>query len=141
MTVDIKALYRSTGHSYKGRAGMGSVPYEIESCESFELVAGSFFDWAVYEEVKTQFDLPELEASAFRRNALISGVDLNSLIGKEFSINGVTYSGSEEAAPCFWMNEACAEGVHEYLMGKGGLRCRIHNDGSLGLGSVGLEGV
>ncbi len=158
MLVDIKALYRSSGHSYKGRAGKGSVPYEIESLEKLELVAGSgivgdrffdykpdfkgqitFFDAEVYKEVMAEFNLPDLVASAFRRNVLISGFDLNSLIGKNFAINGVEYSGSEEAAPCFWMNEACAEGVHEFLMGKGGLRCRIINDGCLALGEQELN--
>ena len=153
MTIDIKGLYRSTGHSYKGRAGLGSLDYKIEECLQFDLVAGSgiigdrffdhkpdfkgqitFFDWAVYERVKQEFNLPELHSSAFRRNALISGIDLNSLIGKTFTINGVEYSGSEEASPCFWMDEACAEGVHEFLKGIGGLRCRIHNNGSLTLG-------
>ena len=153
MKVKIEALYRSSGHSYKGRAGLGSLDYEIEECEEFELVAGSgivgdryfnhkpdfkgqitFFDWEVYERVKQEFNVPALHPSAFRRNALISGIDLNSLIGKRFTINGVEYSGSEEAAPCFWMNEACAEGVHEFLKGLGGLRCRIHNDGVLPVG-------
>jgi len=152
MEVEIKALYRSFGHSYKGRAGLGALDYEIEECEEFSLVAGSgimgdryfdhkpdfkgqitFFDWDVYERVKEQFKLPSLHSSAFRRNALIAGVDLNSLIGKNFIINGVEYSGSEEAAPCFWMNEACAEGVHDFLKGHGGLRCRIHNSGNLRL--------
>lgn len=158
MLINIKALYRSSGHSYKGRAGLGSLDYAIEECEEFDLVAGSgiigdrffdhkpdfkgqitFFDWAVYEEVQKKFDLPDLHPSAFRRNALTRGIDLNSLIGKKFTINGVEYSGSEEAAPCFWMNEACAEGVHEFLMGKGGLRCRIHNDGQLGLGEYEID--
>jgi len=158
MKIGIKALYRSSGHSYKGRFGKGSLPYEVESCEAFDLVAGSgivgdryfdhkpdfkgqitFFDWAVYEEVMKEFTLPDLDPRAFRRNAMISGVDLNALIGKRFVLNGVEYSGSEEAAPCFWMNEACAEGVHEFLMGKGGLRCRIHNNGILPLGEGELK--
>ena len=154
MKIELKHLYRSTGHSYKGRHGLGALDYKMEECDQFELVASSgivgdryfdfkpdfkgqitFFDWAVFEEVRKEFLLPDLCPSSFRRNALIAGVDLNSLIGKTFSINGVTYSGSEEAAPCYWMNEACADGVHEFLKGKGGLRCRILNDGILPLGN------
>jgi len=157
MQIEIKKLYRSPGHSYKGRHGLGSVVQEIEECESFDLVAGSgivgdryfdhkpdfkgqitFFDWDVYELVMQEFDIAELLPSAFRRNVMVSGVDLNSLIGKTFTIDGVTYSGSEEAAPCYWMNEACAEGVHDFLKGRGGLRCRIVSGGSLSLGDYEL---
>lgn len=157
MNIKIKELFRSTGHSYKGRHGLGALDFKIESCETFDLVAGSgivgdryfnhkpdfkgqitFFDQAVYLEVKAKFDLPDLHPSAFRRNVLIEGVDLNSLIGEKFSINGVEFSGSEEAAPCYWMNEACAEGVHEFIKGKGGLRCRVHNNGKLSKGEFSL---
>lgn len=153
ISITVHALYRAPGHSYKGRHGLGSVENPIEECERFELVAGSgimgdryfnhkpdfkgqitFFDQAVYEEVMQEFGVAELHPSAFRRNVLVSGIDLNSLIGKTFSLNGVRFSGSEEAAPCYWMNEACAEGVHQFLMGKGGLRCRILDDGELPLG-------
>lgn len=156
--IKIKALYRSRGHSYKGRHGLGSVVQEMEACERFDLVAGAgivgdryfnhkpdfkgqitFFDWAVYQEVMEHFRLPSLAPSAFRRNALIAGIDLNSLIGKTFTIGGVTYSGSEEAAPCYWMNEACADGVHKFLKGKGGLRCRVKSAGPLFLGTQDLS--
>jgi len=158
MNIEVKALYRSPGHSYKGRHGIGSVAQEVDTCQEFELISGSgimgdryfnhkpdfkgqitFFDWAVYESVKEEFALPELEASSFRRNAIVQGIDLNSLIGKTFEIDGVTYSGSEEAAPCYWMDEACAPGVHEFLKGRGGLRCRIHSDGVLKVGVTTLK--
>lgn len=151
--VTLHALYRAPAHAYKGRYGKGSLEIPMEECESFQLVAGSgiegdryfdhkpdfkgqitFFSQEVYEEVKQRFTLPELQASAFRRNAVISGVDLNALIGKDFTLHGVTYTGVEEAAPCLWMNEACADGVEEFLKGKGGLRCRIREDGELPLG-------
>jgi len=158
MEIELLKLYRSPGHSYKGRHGLESLDVGMELSERFELVAGSgivgdryfdfkpdfkgqitFFDWEVYLEVKQEFSLPDLSPAAFRRNALSSGVDLNSLIGKTFTINGVSYTGSEEAAPCYWMDEACADGVHEFLKGKGGLRCRILNDGALPLGTQELS--
>jgi MOSC domain-containing protein YiiM len=69
---------------------------------------------------------------------VLSGIDLNSLIGKRFSIGGVVFEGSEEAAPCYWMNEACAPGVHEFLKGRGGLRARIRTGGVLRKGSAEL---
>lgn len=153
MNIEIKELYSAPAHAYKGRHGKGSLSVPMESCESFSLVAGSgisgdryfnykpdfkgqitFFCWEVYEEVQRAFTLPDLTPDVFRRNALVKGMDLNALIGKTFTLQGVTFVGVEEAAPCYWMNEAAAEGVHEFLMGKGGLRCRILNDGDLRLG-------
>ncbi len=149
----VKKLYLSKGHSYKGRHGKGAANYHIESAESAELVAGrgilgdryydfkedfkgqiTFFDLQVYNEVKEHFSLPDLCSSAFRRNVITEGLDLNALIGKEFSVGNLKFTGSEEAAPCYWMDEACAPGVHEYLKGKGGLRCRITSGGTLSLG-------
>ena len=95
----------------------------------------TFFDYGVYETVKREFDLPDLEASAFRRNVLVRGAPLPELIGKTFSLGGLEFEGVEEAAPCYWMNEAAADGVHDFLKGKGGLRVRVLVGGELRKGS------
>lgn len=158
MQVTIKHLYISDGHNYFGRYGMDSLGHKIDERESLELVAGkgivgdrffeyeedykgqiTFFDWAVYEKVKHDIVKGELEPSKFRRNVILAGVNLKSLIGKIFSINGVRFSGSSECSPCFWMDEACAEGTYEFLKGKGGLRARILDDGELRTGVFELK--
>jgi len=147
---NISHLYLSPGHDFYGRHGKGREKNEIVDCESFELVAGSgvrgdrffdykedykgqitFFDFAVYKAVMDEFSLPDLEASAFRRNVIVDGVDLNSLIGKRFAIGDLEFEGSEEAKPCYWMDQACAPGTEEFLKGRGGLRCRIREGGVL----------
>ncbi len=76
----------------------------------------------------------ELDPSKFRRNVVLEGVDLNSLIGKRFSLNDIAFTGSCECSPCFWMDEACAGGTLEFLVGRGGLRARILDDGALKTG-------
>jgi MOSC domain-containing protein YiiM len=53
------------------------------------------------------------------------------LIGKEFEIQGVRFLGTEEASPCFWMDQAFGEGAEDALRGKGGLRAKILDDGVL----------
>ena len=93
-----------------------------------------FFDSSLHIEIKEKFHHPDLCPSAFRRNVIVKGLDLNSLIGKEFSINGVRLSGSEECKPCYWMDEAVGKGIEDFLKGRGGLRCRILSNGSLSLG-------
>ncbi len=157
MQISIKHLFISDGHNYFGRYGLDSLGHQIVERDGLKLIAGkgivddrffeyeedykgqiSFFDWAVYERVRDEVVKGALEPSKFRRNVLINGVDLNSLIGKEFSINGVRFTGSSECSPCFWMDEACSEGTYEFLKGKGGLRARILDDGEMSIGSYEL---
>lgn len=158
MKIEVLNLYVSPGHNYVGRHGKGSLQHGIEDREEIECVAGrgirgdryfdhkddfkgqiTFFDAAIYEAVKERFELPALEPGAFRRNVVLMGVDLNALIGRRFRIGEVEFEGSEEAKPCYWMDEACAEGAEEFLKGNGGLRARIKRSGVLGKGEAEME--
>lgn len=158
MKATIKHLYVSPDHNYFGRYGKDSLKHPIEECTALELVAGSgivddrffdyepdykgqitFFDWAVYEKVVSKFGVENLKPTVFRRNVVIEGVDLNSLIGKRFTINGMEFTGSCECSPCFWMDEAVAEGAQEFLKGRGGLRARIVSGGSLVTGAANFK--
>lgn len=158
MKVEVVHLFVSPGHDFKGRHGKGREEHGVEDREEVELVAGSgivgdryfdhqpdfkgqvtFFSGDVYDRVRQEFELPDLEASAFRRNVVVRGVDLNDLVGKRFAIGELEFTGSEEAAPCYWMDEACAPGVEEFLQGNGGLRARIVQGGTLGKGEFDLE--
>ena len=157
MKVEILNLFVSPGHNYRGRHGKGALHHGNEDRDSIECVAGSgirgdryfdfkedfkgqitFFDAAVYEAMKRQFDRPDLQAGAVRRNVMVRGVDLNSLIGRRFRIGDVEFEGSEEAKPCYWMDEACAEGTEKFLEKSGGLRARIKVSGVLGKGMAEL---
>lgn len=157
-SVAVEKLYRSPGHDFYGRHRKGRKNHVIEDCCELDLVAKhgvlgdrffdykkdykgqiTFFDERVYQAVKQEFFLSTLPASAFRRNVLLSGIDLNALIGKEFSFAGLRFSGSEEARPCYWMDEACAPGVEDFLKGRGGLRCRILRSGTLRKGFAELK--
>ena len=58
-------------------------------------------------------------------------IDLNSLIDNEFKLQGINFLGTQEAAPCYWMNGAIAEGAEEAMKGRGGLRAKILTNGRL----------
>jgi MOSC domain-containing protein YiiM len=150
MNIEIKAIFISPGHDFKARTELGRLEHGIQSLDAVECVAGSglvgdryfdfkndykgqvtFFDWAVYEAIQKEFDCPEIEPWVFRRNILTAGVDLNSLIGERFTFQGLTFEGSEEAAPCHWMDKVVKPGVHDALKGRGGIRARILSDGTL----------
>ena len=91
----------------------------------------TFFSLEVYNDISEMFAMEDLSPSAFRRNVIISGIDLNSLIDNEFKLQGINFLGTQEAAPCYWMNSAIAEGAEEAMKGKGGLRAKILTNGRL----------
>ncbi len=91
----------------------------------------TFFEHEVYERLCAQFGIHDLPPSVFRRNIITTGADLNELIGGEFEVQGVRFIGTQESAPCHWMNQAFAEGAEDALKGHGGLRARILSDGIL----------
>lgn len=157
-SVEVQHLFVSAGHNYRGRHGKGALAHPVEDRESIECVAGrgirgdryfdfrenfkgqaTFFESEVHEAVMREFQLPELSPWAFRRNIVLRGVPLQELIGRRFSLQGLEFEGVEEAAPCYWMDEACADGVEEFLKGRGGLRARILTGGWLRRGPGVLE--
>lgn len=91
----------------------------------------TFFAMEVLEALREELNLPDAPPQATRRNAFVRGVDLPSLIGKQFEIQGVRFEGVEESKPCYWMNSALGPGAEEWLRGRAGLRCRILTDGAL----------
>ena len=73
-----------------------------------------------------------------RRNVIVSGVDLNELIGEEFSIQGVRLRGTGHCKPCYWLDQAFAPGTEDFLEGNGGLRAEILSGGLIAVGSAQL---
>ncbi|MBK1875755.1 MOSC domain-containing protein [Pelagicoccus mobilis] len=153
--VTIHQIYISSGHDFKGRFEKGRLNNGVVRVDTVECVAGRglvgdrYFDFK--EDFKGQVSLISMEAigamekdldlsvedvSSFRRNVLVSGVDLNALVGVDFKIGGVVLRGVEQCKPCFWMDEAIGEGACAALEGRGGLRCRILESGVLEVGET-----
>jgi FdhD protein len=99
----------------------------------------TFLAREVVAEMCRALGIDRPDYSTLRRNVLVSGVDLNSLIGETFAIDGVFFEGVEECKPCYWMDEAVAPGANAFLVGRGGLRCRILTGGTLRCGPADLE--
>jgi MOSC domain-containing protein YiiM len=148
--VKVCHLYVSPAHVYFGHHGEPAGDDPMQPVEAMECVAGrgirgdrffdfkedykgqiTFFSLETWEALCEKFGVADRGPETFRRNVIVSGIDLNSLIGKEFELQGVRFSGSQEAAPCYWMNQAFADGAEEALKGRGGLRARILSDGML----------
>lgn len=148
--LTLHRIFISEGHSYFGRHGKGSLKLPVHEVHEIECVTGrglrgdrffdhqpdykgqvTLFSQEVFDELRRALNLPDVNPAALRRNLLVSGGDLNELIGHEFELQGVRLFGSEECRPCYWMDEALAPGAEAWLKGRGGLRCRILSDGWL----------
>jgi MOSC domain-containing protein YiiM len=91
----------------------------------------TFFSLEVLHELCDALRIQEGSPALARRNVITRGVDLNELISKEFEIQGVHFYGTQESAPCYWMDRAFAQGARDFLKGRGGLRAKILCDGVL----------
>ena len=158
MKIVIHDIWISPGHDFKGRHGKGRRNHGIMRvdaaiCEAGQGLAGdryhgedpgaktqvTLLDRKVVDEMCRTLGIAQPDYSSLRRNVLVSGADLNSLIGKQFAVNGVVFEGVEECKPCYWMDEAVAPGANAFLAGRGGLRCRILTGGTLRCGPADLE--
>ena len=148
--IRIKHLFISPGHNFIGHHDQEPAQHPMIECAEIKCLADrgiegdrfldfkadykgqvTFFSNEVYEDVCAQFGVRDRPASAFRRNIIVEGVDLNALIGREFEVQGVRFLGTQESAPCHWMNTAFAPGAEEALKGRGGLRAKVLTDGVL----------
>ena len=153
----IRHIFISGGHNFFGRFGQPAGLHPAIDVAHVKCRAGwglegdrfygyrpgykgqvTFFAWETYVATKARFNVSDLRASAFRRNVVIEGVDLNALIGRRFALGGVEFEGTAEARPCHWMNSAVAPGAEDWLMGQGGLRAKVLTDGELFAGPMEL---
>ncbi len=91
----------------------------------------TFFSSEVFAEICDRLGAAGKSPGVTRRNVITANVDLNSLVGIEFDIQGVRFAGVAECSPCHWMDWAIAPGAEKLLQGRGGLRARILTDGVL----------
>ncbi|OIQ98032.1 MOSC domain protein [mine drainage metagenome] len=143
-------LYLSPAHNYFGHHGGPAGEEAVVEVPEVECVAGrglrgdrffdykpdykgqlTLFSWEVFEQLRRELGAPDVPPAALRRNAIVAGADLNALVGRRFRLQGVELEGSEECRPCYWMDQAIAQGSEAWLKGRGGLRCRILSNGVL----------
>ncbi len=84
-------------------------------------------------EVCASFD-PPLSPDDHRRNVLVSGIELNRLVGHEFTIGSVRCRGMRLCEPCTVMQRYAGRPVLRELVHRGGLRADILADGQIAVG-------
>jgi MOSC domain-containing protein len=84
-------------------------------------------------EVCESFD-PVLGPDEHRRNLVTRGIDLNALVGVEFSIGTLRCRGMRLCEPCTVAQRYASRPVLRALVHRGGLRADILDDGQIAVG-------
>ncbi|MGI8435795.1 MAG: MOSC domain-containing protein [Chthoniobacterales bacterium] len=148
--MQIRQIFLSAGHNYVGHHGREPDDFALQEVDEIGCVAGhglrgdrffdfkddyqgqvTFFSGEVFDQLSAAFPEVKKSPGVLRRNVIVTGVDLNSLIGQEFEVQGVRFRGTQHCAPCYWMERAFAPGAEAWLKNRGGLRARILTDGTL----------
>ncbi len=148
--IRIRHIFISPAHNYFGHHGQEPGTSPVIEVEEVKCLAGrglegdrfldykedhkgqvTFFAEEAWERLCEKFQVADKGPESFRRNLVTRGVDLNALIGREFEVQGVRFLGTQESAPCYWMEQAFCAGAEQALQGDGGLRAKILTDGVL----------
>ena len=150
-------MFISPGHNYFGHHGRPPDDYPLREVDEIECVAGrgirgdrfydyrhdykgqiTFFSQEVFDGLSAAFPHVRKSPGALRRNVVVSGINLNSLIGEEFELQGMRFLGTAHCRPCYWLDQAFAPGAEAWLKGNGGLRAQILTNGTLRIGAAAL---
>jgi MOSC domain-containing protein YiiM len=84
----------------------------------------------------TLADGPHLTAVESRRNVVTRGIDLNALVGREFTIGSVHALGQRLCEPCVHLQRLTKPGVVAGFVHQGGLRADILTEGEIRVGDI-----
>jgi MOSC domain-containing protein YiiM len=159
-SVTLEHIYLSPGHNYFGKRKDGPGLHPTTDVETVEVKAGlglvgdryyavpahfdaqiTFFAAEVFDALLAEFGREGLAPILTRRNIITRGVNLNQLIGEEFTIitpgdAPIRFLGTKPCSPCAWMDTMLGEGSHAFLRGRGGMRARILSSGILRRGTA-----
>ncbi|HIC44030.1 MAG TPA: MOSC domain-containing protein [Sulfurimonas sp.] len=149
LSVNILHIYTSPQHHYFTRKKFNigdaqTLEHEEVYLEVNKGIKDDRFEFSTYpltfmseevmKDVCSVLDLA-YEPKLFRRNIVISGINLNQLIGKSFQVGDVIFEGMEHCSPCTWMNAVMKKGAYRQMSGRGGLRVRVLKNGKLKTGT------
>lgn len=153
----IRQIFISPGHNYFAHNGRTPDDHPLVEVPQIDCVAGhgirgdrfydyrknykgqiTFFSSEVFARLVRNFGLTSKSPGVLRRNVIVSGIDLNELIGEEFAIQGVRLRGTGHCKPCYWLDQAFAPGTEDFLEKNGGLRAEILTDGAIAVGEADL---
>jgi MOSC domain-containing protein YiiM len=150
--TEIVQLLASPVHRYGGRPADGPAPappgelvQDIRIREDLGIVGDRYFGKPAHRDssvtIIAQESLPFGAGLAqVRRNIMVSGIPIDDLVGHLLILDSgdgpVRLRINRPANPCAWMDVAIRPGAWRALRGRGGVRCRPLNDGTLRVGPV-----
>lgn len=75
-----------------------------------------------------------VDALVMRRNVVVSGLNVASLMGRRFTVGEVVLEGTEPCDPCEHMERILGPGGYAAMVGMGGLCARIVQGGTVHVG-------
>ena len=84
--------------------------------------------------IQAILDCDEIKPETLRRNLLVSGINLQSLKDKRFSIGEVVFLGTGNCPPCSKMETALGAGGYNAMRGHGGLTASVVTAGKISVG-------
>lgn len=75
-----------------------------------------------------------LQPGEARRNVTTRGIALNALVGQRFRIGGVLCEATRLCEPCKYLEDLLAKPIKDPLLGRGGLRAEVLEDGEIRIG-------
>ncbi len=162
--LDIVGLVVSPRHRYDGRPSdgprpaMGSDRQTSVDVRAHKGVVGDRYfgtrhrfaavTFLAVEEIArvgASLDAPGLDPFLARRNVLTRGLDVESLVHSEFTLEqggrSLTFRSLTRANPCAWMDVVLAPGAHQAMRGHAGIRSEPLDDGVLSVGPARLVAV
>ena len=123
-SVEARAGAGLAGDRYAEAKNRRSPDYEVTLIESENIEA--------FVKATGHALTPEMP----RRNIVTSGVRLNDLLGRRFSVGPAVFEGLELCEPCSLFAKRTYSEVLAFFRGKGGLRARIISAGVLSVGDA-----
>ncbi|MEV0173069.1 molybdenum cofactor biosysynthesis protein [Streptomyces sp. NPDC050803] len=147
----VSPVHRLAGRPSEGLPAepAGELVRRVEVREGLGLVGDRYFGQRAHRDASVTLMSaenlplgidPSVDLGQTRRNVLLSGVDIDALVGSVVSLDcgtgPVTFALNRPARPCAWMDVTIGPGAQGALRGKGGVRCTPLTDGMLTVGEA-----
>jgi hypothetical protein len=130
----------AAGHATESRAAVRALPGLGLEGDRHALSTGTFPTGIpgsaltlIAGEVCDSFD-PPLTPDEHRRNIVTRGIDVNALVGREFTIGDVRCRGMRLCEPCVVGQRYSPRSILRPLVHRGGLRLDLLDDGEIRVG-------
>ncbi len=118
-------------------AGRGLVGDRHHSAATPSMAGITLFSWEDVQAVNDEYNIP-ITPNETRRNLLVTGVPLNTLVGKRFRVGEVVIRGVELCEPCDGLAQGSGYGkpLISAMLHRGGLRGEIIQGGIIRAGDA-----